>query len=92
MVRRLRQLVQDANVASRHGCCREDCRAKVFLADGLRTREGEQDAARLDLLECLDVQLAIALQSVAQGVAVLGEGRRGQGGPGVLGAPAVGGI
>ena len=48
-------------------------RPQVLLADCLRARESEQDAARLDFLECFHVQLPVALECVAQGVAMLGE-------------------
>ena len=49
---------------------------KFFFADGLRTRECEEDAAGLDFLESLDVQFAVALQGIAQSIAVLGKSRR----------------
>lgn len=61
VVGRLGELVQDAHAAARHGGCREDGRAEVLLADCLRAGEGEQDTSGFDFLECLDVELAIAL-------------------------------
>ena len=65
VVGRLRQLVQDAYAAAGHGSGCEHGGAEVFFADGLRTRECEEDAAGLDFLESLDVQFAVALQGIA---------------------------
>lgn len=76
VVGRLRQLVQDAYAAAGHGSGCEHGGAEVFFADGLRTRECEEDAAGLDFLESLDVQFAVALQGIAQSIAVLGKSRR----------------
>ena len=73
MVRGLGQLVQDPHVTARLGGGAEDGQAEVFLADDLRAGEGEQDTARLDLLERDGIELAITLQGVAQDVLVLGE-------------------
>ena len=76
MVARLRELVQDAHAASALGRCREDGVAEVHLVDHLRAGEGEEDAARLDFLEGLGVELGVAAQGIAQGILVLGKGRR----------------
>ena len=75
-VGRLRQLVQDAYAAAGHGSGCEHGGAEVFFADGLRTRECEEDAAGLDFLESLDIEFAVALQGIAQSIAVLGKSRR----------------
>ena len=49
---------------------------KFSFADGLRTGECEKYASRFDFLESFDVEFPIALQGVAQGIAVLGKCRR----------------
>ena len=48
----------------------------MLFADHLRTGEGEQDAARFDLLESDGIEFAIPLQGVSQDILVLGEGGR----------------
>ena len=68
--------MQDAHTASGHGCgCEYGC-TEVFFADGLRAGESEEYAARFDLLESLDIEFAVALQGIAQSIAVLGKSRR----------------
>ena len=85
----LRQLVQDAHAAARHGSGGEYGSAEILFADGLRTGECEKYASRFDFLESFDVEFPIALQSVAQGIAVLGKCWRVQNDKVVLVAHAV---
>jgi len=54
----------------------EDSHAELFLRDGLRATEREQDAALGHLLHRTRVQLCIALDGMAHGIAMLGKGRR----------------
>ena len=69
----LRQLMQDANASARLGRGAEYSQTEVLFAHYLRAGEGEQDSSGLDLLEGDCVELAVALQGVAQHVFVLGE-------------------
>ena len=85
----LRQLVQDAHAAAGHGSGSEYGSAEILFADGLRTGECEKYASRFDFLESFDVEFPIALQGVAQGIAVLGKCRRVQNDKVVLVAHAV---
>ena len=76
MVGRLRELVEDAHLASGDGCGREDRRAEELLRNGLRAGEGEEDAARADLRQRAGVEALVALHGVPEHLVVLGEGRR----------------
>ena len=76
VVGRLRQLVQDAYAAAGHGSGCEHGGAEVFFADGLRARESEKNTSGLDFFESLDIEFAVALQGIAQSIAVLGKSRR----------------
>ena len=75
MIGRLRALVQNAHAAPRHGRRREHGRAEVVLCHDLRAGECKQNASMPNLLTRLCIELAIALQGVAQGVFVFGESR-----------------
>ena len=66
--------MQDAHLAL--GLC-SSCEhgiAEMILRDHLRAREGEQDAAFLNLFESLLVESGISLQRIMQGTTVLGKG------------------
>ena len=75
MVARLGELMQDAHAASALGSGGEDGIAEILLVHHLRAGEGEEDAARLDFLERLGIELAIATEGIAERVTVLGKGR-----------------
>ena len=76
MVARLGELVKDAHAASalcsggKHGV------TEVLLVHHLRTGEGKEDAARTYLFEGLGIELGVTAKGIAQGIAVLGKGRR----------------
>ena len=76
MVSGLSKLVENTYAAPRlcGGC--EDAGSELILADCLRAGECEQNAAGPDFLEGFDVEPTVALQSVAQSIAMLSEGRR----------------
>lgn len=76
VVGRLCQLVQDAYAAAGHGSGCEHGRAEVLFTDGLRARESEKNTSGLDFFESLDIEFAVALQGITQGIAVLGKSRR----------------
>ena len=76
MVARLGELVKDAHAASalcsggKHGV------TEVLLVHHLRTGEGKEDAARTYLFEGLGIEFGVTAKGIAQGIAVLGKGRR----------------
>lgn len=76
MVTRLGELVKNAHAASalcsggKHGV------TEVLLVHHLRTGEGKEDAARTYLFEGLGIELGVTAKGIAQGIAVLGKGRR----------------
>lgn len=76
VVGRLVELMEDAHVATATGSGGEDGEAELLLIDGLRTAEGEEDAAGADTLEGDGVEARIALDGAAHGVAVFGESGR----------------
>ena len=55
MVRRLCQLVKDADLASGVGCGGEDGLPEQFFRHHLRAREGEDDAAGFDHFDAFPV-------------------------------------
>ena len=73
MVARLGKLVKDAHTTSALGSCSKDSIAEVLLVHHLRAREGKEDTTRLNLLECLGIELAISAEGITQGIAVLGK-------------------
>ena len=75
MVARLGKLMEDAHTTSALGCCCKDGIAEVLLVHYLRAREGEEDTARLNLFECLGIELAITTEGIAERVTMLGKGR-----------------
>ena len=76
MVARLGELVKDAHAASalcsggKHGV------TEVLLVHHLRAGEGEEDAARTYLFEGLGIEFGVTAKGIAQGIAMLGKGRR----------------
>ena len=76
MVGRLVQLMEDAHLTMGLGGGGEDGVAEMLLRDHLRAGEGEEDAARGNLLKGLRVQAGITLQRVVQGTSMLGKGGR----------------
>lgn len=76
MIGRLGELVHDAHTASALCSCCEDGIAEVLLAYYLGAGEGEEDAARTYLLECLGIELGVAAEGIAEGSTMLGKGRR----------------
>ena len=64
VVSRLRQLMQDADVSTRHGGRTEDGQTELLLVHRLRAREGKEDASRTNLFESLGIQFLVTLQSV----------------------------
>ena len=73
MVGGLGELMQDAHLAARLGCCAEHRQAELVLVHCLGAGKGEQDAARGDFLQRLGIQAAVTHQGVAQGTLVLGK-------------------
>ena len=76
VVGRLVKLVKDADVSAALGCRSEYGQTELVLVYCLRTAEGEEYAARLDLAEGHGIEPGIAFQGVAQGIAMFGKGRR----------------
>ena len=76
VIGRLMQLMQDAHLTLGKGCCREYRITEMVFRDHLRTRECEENAALLNLLESLLIQACVAFQRIMQGTTVLGEGGR----------------
>ena len=76
MVARLGELVKDAHASTALGSCSEHRIAEISLVHHLRAGESEQDSTRLDLLECLCIELAITAEGIAQSITVLGKCRR----------------
>ena len=75
VIGRLMQLMQDTHLTLCKGCCRKYRIAEMVLRDHLRTREREENATLLNLLESLLIQAGVALQRIMQGTTMLGEGR-----------------
>ena len=57
MVARLGELMKDTHAASALGSSSKDGITEILLVHHLRTREGEEDATRLDFLERLGIEL-----------------------------------
>jgi hypothetical protein len=66
MIGRLMQLMQDAHLTLGKSCCREYSITEMVLRDHLRTREREENAALLNLLESFLIQTGIALQRMME--------------------------
>ena len=77
MVTRLGELVKNAHAASALCSCGKHGVTEVLLVHHLRTGEGKEDAARTYLFEGLGIELGVTAKGIAQGIAVLGKGRRG---------------
>ena len=65
------ELMQDANRATTLCSSGEDGKAELLFADGLRAREGEEDATWSDLLEGEGIETCVATEGVADGIAML---------------------
>ncbi len=75
VIGRLVELVEDADMTTALGRCREDGEAELLLVDSLGAGEGEDDATGADLLEGDGIEARIAFECIAERVLVLGEGR-----------------
>ena len=58
------ELMQDANRATTLGGGGEDGKAELLFADGLRAREGEEDATWTDLLEGEGIEACVATEGI----------------------------
>ena len=70
------QLMEQSNLAMRKCSRREHSHAELFLTDGLRTAEGEEQTSRRHLLHCSSVQFGVALYCMSHSIAMLGKRRR----------------
>ena len=66
MVGRLRELMQDAHLAPRHGRRAEYRKAELLLRHRLRAGKREENASRTNLLKCLHIEFAIAYEGIFQ--------------------------
>src|SRR5262245_40688720 len=76
MVARLRALFHDLHGATGVARGVGERLQKQFLADVVRTRAGDQDAARIQQSQRAQVDLLVAAQRRLYSAAVFGEGRR----------------
>ena len=66
MVGRLRELMQNAHLAPRHGCRAEHCQTELLFRHRLRAGKREENASRTNLLKCLHIEFAIAYEGIFQ--------------------------
>ena len=70
------EVAQHAHALAFHGGGGEDDGLEVIVRDGLGAGEGEEEAAGLDLLEGLAVEVAVSFDALLLHLVVLGEGGR----------------
>ena len=75
MISRLMNLMQDAHLTSSLCSSGEDSLSEIVLSDYLRTTEGKQDSAWLNLFKSFDVQSGVTTQTILQCVTMLCKGR-----------------
>ena len=75
MVGWLMELMEDAHIATGKSGGGKDGIAEIVLGHHLRTGEGEENAARTNLLEGLEIKTGITLQCIVKGTTVLGKCR-----------------
>ena len=76
VVGRLSELMKDGDTSVSHSGRGENHGSELLLADDLRARESEKNAAGLNDLESLGVETPIALESVLEDSDMLGESGR----------------
>ena len=75
MISRLMKLMQDAHLTSSLCSSGKDSLSEIIFSDYLRTTEGKQDSARLNLFKSFDVQSGITTQTILQCTTMLCKGR-----------------
>lgn len=76
MICRLGELMKYAYLAARAGSCSEYCMAEHIFCHYLRARECEENAPGSYFLKSFSIELAVAVESVFDSIAVFGKGRR----------------